>query len=298
MLTIDLHIHSYYSCDGDYSTKKILEMASLKRLKYIAITDHNTIDGLDEAIKFGEEYGINVIPSIEIDSIFMKQNLHILGYYINWKDNRLDVLNKSIKNEQITIVNKTIEKLNILGLELNHTQVLENSNSRSIPGYASIAKALIKNKSNSKHYLLKPIIDADRKIDRPILDLMSNLLYPGKPAYIENKKYPSTENVIKLILKIGGVPVLAHPGQYFSPNSEVDIKKIEILKQYGLIGIESFSSYHSENMNKEFQKLSRRMKLIQTAGSDFHGRLKPDVKIGVEISNFQEMIKKLKMKKY
>jgi len=269
-------------------------MAGIKGLKYIALTDHNTFEGLDETIKTGEVYGVNVIPGIEIDSIFWEQNLHIIGYYLKWENSELREFSDNIKNEQLRIVKMTIEKLNTLGLKVSYNQVLHYSNRYSIPGYASIAEAILKNKDNYQHHLLKQFLDMGNRNENPIYYLMRDLMYPGKPAYIEIKKYPTTKDVIELILKFNGVPILAHPGLYFSPEREDDIKKIKILKEYGLKGIESISSYHNEKINKKFQKLSKKLNMIITAGSDFHGRLKPNIEMGRKIPNFLEMINQLK----
>lgn len=295
MKKIDLHIHSYYSCDGDYSPIDLIKMAFKEGIDYVAITDHNTVKGMPEALAAGEKYGVKIIPGIEIDSSYQKQVLHITGYYLNWRSDKLKYLSKTIKKNQINLVKNIVNNLITLGIKISYDQVEKYSNKYSIPGSATIATAVLKNKNNHKHPLIKPYLKKGDRSDKPVFNLMCDLMYPGKPAYVKKVEYTGVKNIIKIILNLNGIPVLAHPGLYFNPEKEADINKIKNLRDMGLRGLEVFTSYHDRQAAARFLELSRELNLLITAGSDFHGSLKPDIKMGKEVDDDFEILSYFKL---
>jgi 3',5'-nucleoside bisphosphate phosphatase len=293
MKKIDLHIHSYYSCDGEYSPRQLVEMAKKEGLAVIALTDHNTVNGITEALITGEKYGVEIVPGIEIDVSFLDRTFHILGYYLDWKSSRLSKLADSIADAQYVLIRKMVRTLKEMEFNISYDEVLRYTNRQSIPGAATIAEAILKNKENQSDLRLAPYLEGEAKSRRPYINFMYDHMAPGRPAYIQ-QQLPGVEEVINLILKLGGIPVLAHPGLYLDPDRKGYIKIIKYLIKNGLRGIEAFSSYHDKETNNRFFKLGLELNLLITAGSDFHGKLKPEITIGQVPGNDYQIIEKIK----
>lgn len=244
---IDLHVHTRAS-DGLLSPEEVVYWASKKNLAAIAITDHDTIDGIQEALDYGKKYNVEVIPGIEINTDYKGSEVHILGYYIDYKDPWFKNILKKISSARFDRAKIIIEKLNKLGLSITLEEVLEISGEASI-GRPHIARVLV---NKGLAYNNKEVFDK----------------YIGikGPAYADRYKItPST--AIAYILKNGGIPVLAHPGL---------IKDLTIIKELvdnNLQGLEVFHTKHNGDMVKFLLDLAKKYDLIITGGSDCHGSL-------------------------
>lgn len=287
---IDLHVHTCYSADGEYEPEKIVELAKDKGLESIAITDHDTVGGLPEAIKAAKHQGIEVIPGIELDTQYKEKNLHILGYYLEWKSNKLADVTTKIRDNQYKQAKARVELLQKMGFELSWANVKQEANILPVGGI--IAKVLLNNGLNDDDLRLKPYFKGERS-EQPYFNFYLDYFLPGKPAYV-SADMPDTRDMISLIHELGGVAVLAHPG------SAIDLNELEYLLEElvesGLDGIEAYSNYHSEVENEEFADWATEQQLLITAGSDFHGRLKPDIKLGDVANNRYHLVKKLKQR--
>ena len=265
MRRVDLHVHSYYSCDGDYSPRELVNMASNNGLKAMALTDHNTVNGLSEAFAAGGEIGFEVVPGIEIDTSYLGRTFHILGYCLDWKSRRLAELIETLETTQKRLITDLVSGLRDAGFGINGSDVLRYKNKQSIPGSLTIAKAILGDRSDRDgHYL----------------DFMQKHIAPIVPERYQ-QELPATEEVIQLINDLQGVAVLAHPGVYVDPNSQEELEIISTFREMGLKGIEAFSTYHNSTDNIGFYEFGVKKKLLITAGSDFHGELKPQTKLGV-----------------
>ncbi|SHF03373.1 hypothetical protein SAMN02746089_01195 [Caldanaerobius fijiensis DSM 17918] len=244
MKKADLHIHTNAS-DGVLSPTEVVKLASKNDIDAIAITDHDTIDGIEEAIKASNIYGVEVIPGIEINSEIDLEDVHILGYYINYKDARLIKTLADLIRRREERAQKIVKILNDIGLYISLKDVKEWGG--KYIGRPHIAKALL-------HYgYVSSVKEAFEKY-----------LGRGCPAYIPRTKL-SPYDAINIIKKSGGVPVLAHPGLLKS----YDI--IEELVKAGLKGVEVYHTKHDSEQIKDIINIAKWYDLIITGGSDFHG---------------------------
>lgn len=273
MIEYDLHIHTNAS-DGILSPEEIIDMAYKTKLKGISITDHDTLDGLAQAEVYLMEKQIPVefIPGIELNTEYKKIEVHILGYYINYKQQKLINYLAQIKKQRFERAKLMVEKLNNLGFYISFAQVERLIQGDSI-GRPHIAMALIEKGYTSS-----------------IEEAFEKLLGQGKPAYVPRYKFLPQE-AIALIKDAGGIAVLAHPGLINDKNT-VD----EILKM-GLDGIEVFYPQHTQDEIDYFMRLCRNNKLTITGGSDFHGTSELKIRNVIGICGLDEYYYR-KLKQY
>ncbi|MBV7274926.1 PHP domain-containing protein [Clostridium sp. PL3] len=248
MLYADLHIHSNYS-DGKFSPEKIVDLSKRKNIKYISITDHDTIDSQyivnDTSIK-----NINIIPGLEISSQYKDSEIHILAYFIDLENKNLKNSLNNIKYSRQERVRRIISKLNDLNIDINIEDIDKEDYNKSI-GRPHIAKVLV-----------------DKGLVGSIKEAFQKYLMKNRPAFVERCKIDYKE-ALKLILDAKGVPILAHPGEiYRNINIESIIKD---LKMYGLKGIEVFHPSHSPKTINNFYNLAKKYSMAITGGSDCHG---------------------------
>ncbi|SHE31549.1 hypothetical protein SAMN02745784_00320 [Tissierella praeacuta DSM 18095] len=247
-MIFDLHVHTNHS-DGIFSPEQIVDLAVKVNLDGIALTDHDTITGIESAIKYANRYNnFMVIPGIEFGCTFKDEEVHILGYFINYQDNNLIKITNKLKDARLTRGIEMVKKLNILGLEISLDEVREFSGEEYI-GRPHIARALIKNG------YVTDIQEAFHKyLDR------------GKPAYVERYRI-TIDETISLIKNIGGIAILAHPG--ILKNKDIISHCISL----GIDGLECIHSKHSKEDMEYLINISKSNNLIITGGSDFHGDL-------------------------
>lgn len=266
MNTVDLHTHSTYS-DGTYTPKELVAYAKEKGLSALALTDHDTLEGVSEALYYGEKYGVEVISGIEVSTAYEGTELHIVGLFVNNDNselsNALKSLRKARENRNIEMVNK----LNQIGVNISYNEVLKSAKG-GIVTRAHIARQII-----NKGYALSNNEVFDRYIGK------------GKAAYVE-RKVMSWQDTLALITKAGGLPVLAHPLLY-----KLSYKRLEMivsdLTDYGLKAIEVYYSTHSPSEVKYVKELALKNGLKLSGGSDFHGANKPKLDLATGYGNLQ-----------
>ncbi|WP_300379591.1 PHP domain-containing protein [Clostridium sp.] len=246
MKCADLHIHSNFS-DGTLTPEEIVKMAEIKGIKSISITDHDCISSQYIKEKVNK---INIISGIEISSEINELDIHILGYFINYKDeNLINVVNK-LKEDRIKRVKEILFKLKKENIFIE-IEDLDVKGTSSI-GRSHIAKAMVE-KGYFNNYK----------------SAFTNYLVQGKPAFVKGHKldYKST---IEVITRSGGIAVLAHPGQVYK-NLEIEYLVRE-LKCFGLEGLEVYHPSHDIEQTNKFYNLAKKYKLLITGGSDYHGK--------------------------
>jgi len=254
MMNVDLHLHTTAS-DGSFTPTKVVDKAVELGLKTIAITDHDTIGGIEEAQLAAVDKNLEVIPGIELNTDISDVEVHILGYYINTNDLKLtDTLSK-LRNSRYNRAQRMVKKLNQLGIDITFKRVCQLAGEGSL-GRVHIAQAIIESG------YVKEISQAfDRYIGK------------GSPAYINRYKLTPVE-AVKLVKRAGGVPVLAHPAlakrDYLIPE----------LVNAGLQGLEVYHSEHDEDDVQHYAALAEEYELIKTGGSDCHGPNKGRTLIG------------------
>jgi predicted metal-dependent phosphoesterase TrpH len=259
MSRIDLHLHTTHS-DGSYSPAEVLEFAKAAGVSALAITDHDIVSGLPEAMEAGSRLGIEVIPGVEISSRYANSELHILGYGIDWRQPRLDERLQSLRESRHQRNPRIIERLNELGLDVTYEEVRELAGTESV-GRPHIARVLM-NK--------KVVASAKEAFDRYLAE--------GRPAFVP-RELPEPTEAVAWIREAGGIAVLAHP-TWVKESVEGLGRLVERLKADGLGGLEVYYSTHSAKQTGEYRSLAKRLDLLVTGGSDFHGVTKPDISVG------------------
>jgi len=240
---IDLHTHSSAS-DGLFNPSKLVDIVASHGLSAFALTDHDTLKGLNEAADCAKKNDIEFVPGVEISALEDKLELHILGYY----PKRQEVLEKylfDLQKQRYKRMEKIVVKLNDLGLQITYDEVI-NEAGEAAPGRAHLARLML-----IKGYI--PNID----------QAFSRFLNRGGPAYMERQTLNFAET-IDLLKKAGAVPVIAHPGTAARP-------LIDRLINYGLMGIEVFHPDHNHELINYYLGLAHEKNLIVTGGTDFHG---------------------------
>jgi hypothetical protein len=257
---IDLHTHSNAS-DGSLPPGEVVRLAKQRGLKAIALTDHDTIDGLAEAVAAGREVGVEVIPGVEISARQPGGSMHILGYFLDYQDRlfdqRLAVLKQARKDRNPRI----IAKLNALGIPLKMERV-ERISGRGQMGRPHIARALFEG-----GYV------------RTIQEAFDIYLGNQGKAYVSKFRF-LPEEAIDMIRAAKGVPVLSHPFTLDLRTREDLRARLLELQGLGLAGIEVFYPEHSPEQTDLYLSLARELGLLITGGSDFHGDNKPEVELG------------------
>lgn len=243
----DLHTHSIYS-DGSLKPLELVQKAVKSGLDGIALTDHDTVSGLQEAVVEAEKYRFTFIPGIELTTDFGDSEVHILGYNLDYDNpkllQKLEVILES-RDERARLI---IKKLNRAKIPLSWEKVKAETTSRFI-GRAHIYRAL-------QTSGLIPISNQR--------DVFSYYLGKNGVAYVPHREIETLE-AIALINETDGTPVLAHPGRM------ADDQLIAKLTKNGLQGIEAYYPTHTTELSERYLQLAAKYKLIVTGGSDYHG---------------------------
>ncbi len=259
---VDLHVHSTAS-DGSLTPEAVVALGKARGLAALALTDHDTVAGLDAALAAGERLGIEVIPGIEISARYAGGggSMHILGYFIDHRhpglDGQLAVLQqaRADRNPQI------IEKLNKLDIHITMDDVRAASGGGQI-GRPHIARALL-----AAGYISH------------VQEAFDRYLKSGGAAYVPKFRFPP-EQAIALIRDAGGLAVLAHPFTLGIGESPALKKLVGDLQALGLTGLEVFYPEHSPGQQDFYLQLCRQFALLPTGGSDFHGDNKEGANLG------------------
>lgn len=282
MNKIDLHIHSYYSDDGELSIRRILDTAKNLEMQVISITDHNCVKGNQEAIQYGKQLNIKVIPGIEIDCTYQSIDLHLLGYYINPNQKEYGELERDIYQQEQEAFFLKIDKLRNLGITVDTEMVLEKADGKIVSGEL-IGEVVLQQENNKNNPSLMPYRKGGKRGDMPYLNFYRDFFAQGKAAYIPLRYLPLAE-AIDLVKRSNGIPVIAHPGDNLRKNLDM----IDAIVKEGVMGIEVFSNYHTPSQVTFFRRKALSNKLVITCGSDFHGKNKPNIQIGMCCCNMNE----------
>jgi len=263
---IDLHVHSTAS-DGSYSPKELVDYAIEKGLTAFALTDHDSVAGLDEAISYAEELRKiredvpEVIPGIEFSTEYMGKDIHIVGLYIDYKGDTFQkhlgdfVHSRDVRNE------KMCELLRIgAGMDISYEKL-----QTAFPG------SVITRAHYAKYMLEKGYV-------KSMKEAFERYIGDNCPYFLPREKITPSD-AIRLILAVGGIPVLAHPVLYGMGKQHLD-KLVGELKQAGLQALEAIYSTYTLSDERDMRALAAKYDLAISGGSDFHGSNKPDLDLG------------------
>ena len=261
---IDLQIHSTFS-DGSLTPTELVKEAKAKGLSAIALTDHDTIDGLPEFMAAGKKDGVITVPGVEISVDIKLPNhghMHILGLFINPYDKDLKSKLEFLRTERNKRAEKIIQKLNDLGLKVTLEELLAEAGEGSI-GRPHIAKIMLR-----------------RGFVSTIQEAFNLYLGKGKPAYVDKVKF-GEEEAIKMIKNANGLTILAHPHLMKYDSLQETQEKILALKTYGLDGLETYYSTMTEEYSQALVKFAQENQLVISGGSDYHGNNKDGIFMGI-----------------
>jgi len=268
---VDLHIHTTAS-DGTLTPDQILSLARELELGAIAITDHDTLDGVIESIRLGIPPSFKFLTGVEISAtppppFRCPGSFHILGYGVRPENPALNQTLFQLQDARKNRNPRIIQRLNRLGLELTLEEVKLIAGD-GLLGRPHIARLMVK-----KGYA------------RSINDAFDNYLGKGKPAYVDKFRI-DTRQAIALISGAGGIPVLAHP-YLLETESEKELEDLVVMmKAMGLKGLEVYYPDHPPENTAQYAALAQKHGLLMTGGTDFHGSLKPEIQMGVGRGDF------------
>lgn len=240
---VDLHAHSTAS-DGELTPAELVQYARAKGLAALALTDHDSVDGLDAAMDAARDTALELVPGVELSCDVPQNEVHILGYFVDWHDAAFQTMLARFREGRYGRAEKMVKKLTTLGAPITFARV------KAIAGDASIGRP----------HIAQALVEAGHVATTS--EAFERFIGRTGPAYVERFRL-NPEDAVALILRAGGAPVLAHPREvtYW----------IEPLVKVGLVGLEALYGLYDEATRAHLTQLARQYDLIITGGSDFHG---------------------------
>lgn len=260
MAEVDLHLHTTFS-DGTLTPTQLIKLCASKGLSVIAISDHDSTEGLDEANQAMVEFPqMELIHAVELSTDVPRSEIHLLGYYVNIQDRSFQSILSRFRSARLDRGKEMVERLREIGLDITWEQVETIANGASI-GRPHIAAALVES-----GYVQYPKDAFDKYIGRNGI------------AYIERIRVTPVE-AVEILVKNGALPVMAHP-TYYSESSQIndfsDLKPALFeLKEAGLVGMEVHYKDYSPDLIMELGNIAKELDLIPCGGTDYHASGNP-----------------------
>ncbi len=259
MSYIDLHVHSNAS-DGTCSPSQVVEAAKKAGLSAIALTDHDTTAGVEEALHAGKTLGIRVIPGTELSCVYQGKEIHILGLFVNYQDPSFTRELKELLSVRLWRNEEMLRRFQADNFDITIEDLMAG-NPDTVITRAHFARVLVE-----KGYA-SSMADA----------FQTYLQYGGK--YCLKKELITPEHAMKVLTDNHAFPALAHPVQYKLGREDLETLTAT-LTNLGLMGLEVYHSSQSQAQSRMLRSIARKYSLLPTGGSDFHGSNKPDISIG------------------
>ncbi|WP_022662114.1 PHP domain-containing protein [Paucidesulfovibrio longus] len=257
-MTIDLHAHTTAS-DGTLSPRELVALAKKTGLKAVAVTDHDTVSGLAEALEAGRELGQEVIPGCELSVGEGRQSMHIVGLWLTPEAPKLREALEFVIRERGNRNHKIIAKLNELGLDITYEEVAERAG--GTVGRPHMAQALMA-----------------RGLVSSVNEAFEKYIGNSGAAYVPRTRL-SPAQALEVLRAEGATPILAHPYLLQLPLSQLEVRLRELM-DLGLEGMEVYYTEHSNDIRRAYRALADRLGLLVSGGSDFHGSVKPGIHLG------------------
>lgn len=275
---VDLHVHSRYSEEGEYSPIELIDLCCGQGISMMSITDRNCAKANMEAKTLAEEKGITYIAGIEIDCVYKETKFSVLGYGIDFHHSDFDQIEQNVERQNFQVSLHRLELTQELGFHITENDMWNVSKDCywkvSWTG-GMFAKVLLQKPEYMDHPLLSLYRAGGSRSDDPYTNFCLDFYAQGKLCY-SKVEYPALEEVINLIHRNKGIAVLAHPAVNLKGK---EFLLDEILRK-GIDGIEVFSSYHTPKQAGLFSQITCERHMISTCGSGFYGKMRPLVSIG------------------
>jgi predicted metal-dependent phosphoesterase TrpH len=242
---VDLHSHTTAS-DGALAPRDLVRLAARHGVRVLAVTDHDSTEGLPEAIDEAARYGIEIVPGLEINTDVPGAEIHVLGYCVDWQAEWFQAFLREQRAERTARVHRIVERLTGLGMPLAADEVFAICKEGS-PGRPHVAQAMV-----------------NRGYVKSVREAFDRWLRTDGPANVPRRRLTPAE-AVAVIRRADGVPVLAHPG--LANRDEM----IPGLVAAGLAGIETYYPEHSVGQITGYRRMCQRLRLVATGGSDYHG---------------------------
>lgn len=276
MSIFDLHMHSNISRDGTYTPEELIQIAKQNGLKVVALSDHNDMHGIDRMIEAGKKENIQVIPAIEFDTLFEGLEVHLLGYNFDYNKPYYETLGDytlrlidSATSKRIQLFQKNF------GVELDEEAIMKEANEKGENPYFITFEHMFNDPRNKDIPAFQDYFPGGKRDNPAKVNFYWDNCSAGSPNYVE-VIFPDFKETIDRIHEDGGIAVLAHPFKNFYLKEDLLLKAIEA----GVDGIEAYSNYHTPEMNTYYDEFCTKHNIMMTFGSDFHGALKPAIKMG------------------
>ncbi len=273
MSKIDLHIHSCFSDDGEFSPAEIMRQCREQKMELVAIADHNSVRGVAEAMEAAD--GLRVISGVELDCVYGGRNFHLLGYGFDAGRKEFGEIEQDIIRQERAAAEEKIRLFrNASGIPVSVSEILATAADGVVTG-EMIAEYVLAQEKPEQYEILRPYLPGGEKSDMPNVRFYWDFFSEGKAAYVPIH-YMDLKDAAALIHDAGGIAVLAHPGQNLGDDDTLLYGIIE----EGIDGVEAFSSYHSREAAAHYLGIAEEKGLLVTCGSDFHGKHKPNIRLG------------------
>lgn len=275
---IDLHMHSRYSEDGEFTPAELVEQCSRQGITTMSITDHNCARANAEARTQAEAKGIRYISGIEIDCVYKGLDFHVLGYGIDEQSADFTRIEENIERQGFRASLERLEKTQVLGFHITQDEMWELSKDAYWKGSWSgelFAELLLAKPEYASHPLLRPYRPGGARSDNPYVNFYWDYYAQGKPCHVK-MEYPPMDEITGIIHQNRGKAVLAHPGVNLKGREELLGEVLDL----GMDGVEAFSSYHTRSQAAGFYRETQQRGLFTTCGSDYHGKTKPAISLG------------------
>ena len=256
---IDLHTHTNRS-DGTFTPDELVGLAAERGLDVVAVTDHDTTDGLEEAVAAGRRLGVEIVPGVELSAEYERTSVHVLCYWMDVADAELQAELQRLRDDRFRRGEMMVERLRDLGFDVTFERVREIARGGNIVR-PHVAQAMVE----------AGIVGSEEEaFERWIAD--------GKPAHVPKHALDPLD-ALALILRAGGLCVLAHPGMW-GDQTEVPRELIERMAEAGMAGLEVDHTDHDPEQRTRYRALAERLGLIATGGSDCHGTRYEPIRLG------------------
>ena len=256
---VDLNVHSTRS-DGTYTPTKLVDYAVEKGLKAFALTDHDTVDGIEEALNAAKGKPIEVIPGIEYSTEYRQRDVHIVGLFIDYKAPVFLEYLERFQASRIERNHKLCKNLQGAGFDITYEAL-----------FAEFPNAVITRAHYAKYLLAHGYV-------KSMVEAFERYLGDHTPYFVHREKI-TPEEVIDITRRAGGIPILAHPTLYKLGREQLDIL-VSTLTDAGLMGLEAIYSTYSPSEESQMKALAKKYNLLISGGSDFHGATKPGLDLG------------------